>query len=175
MLRFHMPKWRIFDFHRYFLHVNEPIIQRLTWGYGTLKPRTLLLWDLENIPFGYFHQIRQKLRFAPERAFMITKQNLSAKSIQKMERNGFEIFSQHSSDSDTKIKNIYKILSGYEEFIFVTSDTDFVGIAKKVLAQKKPLTWVMRDRQKKGIVMKMNIANPLFKIITVHRDKELGG
>lgn len=106
---------------------------------------------------------------------MITKQNLSAKSIQKMERNGFEIFSQHSSDSDTKIKNIYKILSGYEEFIFVTSDTDFVGIAKKVLAQKKPLIWVMRDRQKKGIVMKMNIANPLFKIITVHRDRELGG
>jgi len=86
-----------------------------------------------------------------------------------MQRNGFEVLVSHKTDSDTKIKNVYKILKDYDEFVFVTSDSDFTDIGKKILSQGKKLTWVMQDANKKRIAMKMNITDKNLKLITLSK------
>jgi phage pi2 protein 07 len=165
--------FKIFRFERYFFHVNQKVIDRLTWGRGSLRPKTLLLWDLENVPFAYFEAIKKKLAFAPEKAFIITKQNLSEKTVRFMEQNGFEIFTKHKTDSDTKIKNIYKILNLYEEFVIVSSDSDFIPMGKQILAQRKKLTWIMRDIHKKRVLMKINLTSPTLRLVTLTKETPL--
>lgn len=165
-----MRRLKLFDFEHYFLHVNAEVVNRLTWGKGKLKPNTLLLWDLENIPFAYFELIKTKLSFAPQKAFIITKHNLSQQSIEHMQNNGFEVFNKHKTDSDTKIKQIYKMLNLYEEFVIVSSDADFISMGKSIIKQNKPLTWIMRDIHKKRVIMKINLTAPKLKLITLSKD-----
>ncbi|MGE4511736.1 MAG: NYN domain-containing protein [Sulfurimonadaceae bacterium] len=162
--------FNIFRFERRFFHVNKKVIDRLTWGRGSLKPKTLLLWDLENVPFAYFGAIKKKLPYAPEKAFIITKQNLRKKTLRFMEQNGFEIFTKHKTDSDTKIKNITAVLNLYEEFVIVSSDADFIPMGKKILAQNKKLTWIMRDIHKKRVLMKINLTSPTLRLVTLSKE-----
>lgn len=157
----------IFNFDRYFRVVDEAAIKEATWQSGVYKERTVLLWDLENIPYSYFDKIKDSLKFAPERSFIITTNPIKHSKLISMHKNGFEVLVAHKSDSDTKIKSVYRVLKEYEEFIFVSSDGDFADIGKKILSQGKKLTWIMQDANKKRIIMKMNITDKNLKIMTL--------
>lgn len=159
----------IFNFDRYFRVVDEAVIKDVTWHSGIYKEKTVLLWDLENIAYSSFAKIKKALKFAPERSFIITTNPIKHSKLISMQKNGFEVLVAHKSDSDAKIKSVYRILKEYEEFIFVSSDSDFTDIAKKILSNGKKLTWIMQDANKKRIVMKMNITDKNLKIITLSK------
>lgn len=159
----------VFDIDRYFRVINEEVIKDATWGSGVYKAKTVLLWDLENIPYSNFAQVKKALKFAPERSFIITKQNIKNSKFASMQREGFEVLVAHKNDSDTKIKQVYNILKEYEEFVFISSDSDFVDITKKILSQRKKLTWIMQDANKKRILMKINLSDKNLKLLTLSR------
>ncbi|MDQ1268528.1 MAG: hypothetical protein QG560_1171 [Campylobacterota bacterium] len=161
--------FKIFDFDKYFRVVDEDTIKEVTWGSGVYKDKSVLLWDLENITYNYFTKVKQLLRFAPERSFIITTQEIKASKLKSMQIDGFEVLTAHKTDSDAKIKNIYKILKGYDEFVLISSDSDFVDIGKKILTDGKKLTWIMSDVNKKRIIMKMDISHKNLKFITLSR------
>lgn len=156
-----------FNIDGYFKVVDEDVVKETTWQSGVYKERTVLLWDLENIPYSNFDKIKNSLKFAPERSFIITTNPIKHSKLISMHKNGFEVLVAHKSDSDTKIKKVYKILKEYNEFVFITSDGDFADIGKKILFQGKKLTWIMQDANKKRIVMKMNITDKNLKIMTL--------
>ncbi len=158
-----------FHFESCFKRVDEAVIKEVTWQSGIFKEKSVLLWDLENIPYSYFSKLKLSLKFAPERSFIITTNPIKHSKLISMQRNGFEVLVSHKTDSDTKIKNVYKILKDYDEFVFVTSDSDFTDIGKKILSQGKKLTWVMQDANKKRIAMKMNITDKNLKLITLSK------
>lgn len=124
---------------------------------------------MENIPYSHLPKIKKALKFAPERSFIITTNPIKHSKLISMQKNGFEVLVAHKSDSDTKIKSVYRILNEYDEFIFVSSDSDFVDIAKKILSERKKLTWIMQDANKKRIAMKMNLCDKNLKLITLSR------
>lgn len=159
----------IFNFDRYFRVIDEAVIQETTWQSGVYKTRAVLLWDLENIPYSYFPKVKLSLKFAPERSFIITTNPIKNSKLVSMQKNGFEVLVAHKTDSDTKIKKVYKILKDYDEFVFVTSDSDFTDIGKKILSQGKKLTWIMQDANKKRITMKINITDKNLKLITLSK------
>ena len=158
-----------FHFENYFKVVDEEVIKETTWGSGNYKERTVLLWDLENISYRYFEKVKKLLRFAPERSFIVTTQAIEASKLISMQKDGFEILRAHKTDSDTKIKNVYNILKDYDAFVFISSDSDFIDIGKKVLSQGKKLIWVIQDANKKRIMMKMEISHKKLKLITLSR------
>lgn len=160
-------KTNLLNLNTLYKQVDKNILDNITWGTGVLKDRSVLLWDLENISYKRFHKIKKHLRFATERAFIVTMQEIGTKKLKSMHKHGFEILTKHKTDSDTKIKNIYKILKDYDEFVFISSDSDFVDIGMKVLTQKKKLTWIVSDCSKKRIIMKMNLADENLRIVTI--------
>lgn len=158
-----------FCFENYFQIVNGDVIQKITWGSGNYREKAVLLWDLENIPYSHLPKVKQSLKFAPERSFIISTQTINLSKLKSMNREGFEVLRAHKSDSDSKIKSVYRILKEYDEFIFISSDSDFVDIGKKILSERKKLTWIMQDANKKRIAMKMNQCDKNLKLITLSR------
>ncbi|MCK9454744.1 hypothetical protein [Sulfurimonas sp.] len=158
-----------FCFESYFQAVDEDVIKEVTWGSGNYREKAVLLWDLENIPYSHLPQVKQSLKFAPERSFIITTNPIKHSKLISMQKNGFEVLVAHKSDSDAKIKSVYRILKEYDEFIFISSDSDFVDIGKKILFERKKLTWIMQDANKKRIAMKMNLCDKNLKLITLSR------
>lgn len=158
-----------FSLENYFKIVDEDVIKEVTWQSGIYKERTVLLWDLENIAYSSFSQIKKALKFAPERSFIITTNPIKNSKLISMHKNGFEVLMAHKTDSDTKIKKVYEILKDYDAFVFITSDSDFVDIGKKILAQGKKLIWIMQDANKKRIAMKINLSDKNLRIITLSK------
>ncbi len=158
-----------FCFENYFQTVDEDVIKEVTWGSGNYREKAVLLWDLENIPYSHLPQVKQSLKFAPERSFIITTNPIKHSKLISMQKNGFEVLVAHKSDSDAKIKSVYRILKEYDEFIFISSDSDFVDIGKKILSERKKLIWIMQDANKKRIAMKMNLCDKNLKLITLSR------
>ena len=160
-------KTNFLNLDKLFKKVDRNTVTQITWGTGVLKDNSILLWDLENIPYKRFEKIKNHLRFATEKAYIITKLKINEKNYKAMKRSGFEVLDKHKTDSDTKIKNIYKILKDYDEFVFISSDSDFVDIGKKILSQKKKLTWIVSEDSKKRVMMKMNIADKNLRLVAI--------
>lgn len=156
-----------FNIDGYFKVVDEDIVKNTTWQSGVYKERILLLLDLENIPYSYFPKIKSSLKFAHECLFVITYIPIKYSNLISIKKDGFEVLVAHKIDSDIKIKKIYKLLKEYNEFVFITSDSDLTDIGKKILSEGKKLTWVMQDANKKHIVMKMNIADENLRFMTL--------
>lgn len=156
-----------FNINGYFKVVDEDVVKDTIWQSGVYKERILLLWDLENIPYSYFSKIKNSLEFAPERLFVITSNSIKYSNLISIKKDGFEVLVAHKIDSEIKIKKVYKLLKEYSEFVFITSDSDFTDLGKKILSEGKKLTWVMQDANKKHIVMKMNIADKNLRFMTL--------
>lgn len=150
-----------------FTEIFEEIdTSKLLWNKKPILYHSILVWDLENIPFKRLPEIKRAAAYSPEKLYVITKQNLSEKNKLKIQKEGFKIFDLHNGISDEKIINIMKIYSMYANMILVSSDSDFVNAAKIYLKNNK-LQWIINDKNKKRILMKMDITNKNLKITTI--------
>ena len=64
--------------------VLKPIkLENLLWNNKPIVEKSVLLWDLENIPFNRLSEIKRVAKYTPQDCYVITKQQLSQKLRQR--------------------------------------------------------------------------------------------
>ena len=148
------------------LEVIKP--EMYEWHGRKIKPRSVLVWDLENIPFKRLAEIKELIKYTPQDLYVITKQKLSTKTRAKIEKEQFKILDAHKTISDTKIISIMKLYRERPNIILISSDSDFVHEATKCM-ENSHLHWIMLDDVKKRILMKINLAHKNLTISTLKK------
>ena len=154
------------NFMRYddlFIRVD---ISKFLWNKKPILSHSILVWDLENISYKNLKTIKNKVTYSPEKLYIVTKQKLSKRNRFKMEMEGFKILDLHKSISDEKIISVMNLYSMYSNMILISSDSDFVSVAKRYLKNNN-LQWIMNDKNKKRILMKMDITEKNLRITTI--------
>jgi len=141
-------------------------IEDYFWNKKPIKENSILVWDLENIPFSRLNAIKKLVKYTPEKLYVVTRQKLSIKLKKQIEKEQFKILDLHQSISDTKIIKVMKLYGLYSNMVLISSDSDFVESAKKFI-KKSHLQWIMIDSNKKRIIMKMDISHKKLTISTI--------
>jgi len=152
--------------------VNEITQDMYLWNNKPIKPKSVLLWDLENIPFNRLDDIKKLAKYTPEELYIITLHPLADKTRAKIQREQFKILDAHKTISDDKIISIMKLYNTRPDMILISSDSDFVREAKRYLKNGK-LHWIVTDAAKKAIIMRVDISNINLTISTLLRKKKL--
>jgi len=129
------------------------------------------LWDLENIPFSRLEEIKKVVKYTPDELFIISKQNLGKKLTRSIQTDHFKILNAHKSISDDKIISIMKLYKDRKNIILISSDTDFTKEVNRYIQENK-LHWILIDSNKKGIMMRVNLASPNLTISTLYKVKK---
>jgi len=134
------------------------------------EKKNLILWDIENISHKEIDNIIERIRIVGI-IYCVSVQPLSQRVTNRIFPYillyGIRVVVDHE-DSDNKIKEL--IRSNYKKFVGITivsSDTDFVGVIKSVLNNDKTVHVISRDRQKKGILMRLKIDHKDLSISTI--------
>ena len=157
---------KFLNFMRYNDLFTKVDISKLLWNKKPMLPHSILVWDLENISYKNLKMIKEKVAYSPEKLYIVTRQKISEKNRLKMETEGFKILDLHRGISDDKIISVMDVYSMYSNMILISSDSDFVSVAKRYLKNSN-LQWIMNDRNKKRILMKMNLTDKNLKITTI--------
>ena len=140
--------------------------QTILWKNKPIVDNSILLWDLENIPFNRLNNIKKIVKYTPQDLYVITKQNLGEKLRSKINKEQFKILDAHKSISDDKIISIMKLYTKRTHMILISSDSDFVREANKYIKNNK-LQWIILDANKKAIIMKIDISNKNLTLSTL--------
>ena len=82
---------------------------------------------------------------------------------------GISIYTGHK-DSDIKlVKLLQKHYRAYKMIAIVSSDTDFVHPIKQILRNKRRVQVVVRDEQKKGMLMRLRLDSKYLSTKTLLR------
>lgn len=136
------------------------------WNNKPIREKSVLLWDLENIPFNRLGDIKRLAKYTPEDLYVITKQKLSDRQRVKIEKEHFKILDAHNGISDDKIISIMKLYKSKPDMILISSDADFVKEVSRYIKNNR-LQWIVADVNKKGIIMKVNIGSSNLSISTL--------
>lgn len=131
----------------------------------------LILWDIENISCRYIDEILHHFD-SPSDIIVV-----SALPLQKNQTYilypyillyGITVQTGHT-DSDLKlIELMKKHHHDYKTITIVSSDTDFIPYIKTRLRKKKRVRVIVRDDQKKGMIMRLNLDNRYLSIKTLY-------
>jgi len=161
-----LPK--ICNFEQMFSSVDK---NKLYFCDKQMKKKSILLWDLENIPFSKLNQIKKISTCTPEKLYVVTKQQLGEKKKNLIESNYFKILDKHKTISDDKLIRVLKMHTLYDYLIIISSDSDFVNSVKKFLECGNSVQWIVEETKMKRILMKMDISNPKLKFSVIQRGK----
>ena len=133
-------------------------------GQLSLLCETLIIWDVENIPYSHFEYIEKFINFIPESVFIVSQQNLSKKEQDFFESKGFScIVSNEIAD----LKIIDMIKSNQERFnnlVLVSSDSDFTPIIKEMVNLRKNVFSVSNHYINKRLRMKLPLGKSNLKV-----------
>ncbi len=60
--------------------VTAPIKEEeILWNNKAIKEKSVLLWDLENIPFYRLAEIKKIVKYTPDELYVVTKQKIGEK------------------------------------------------------------------------------------------------
>ncbi len=138
------------------------------WDNKPIKEKSVLLWDLENIPFNRLNDIKRLAKYTPEELYVVTTAPISMKQRVLIEKNQFKILDAHKTIADDKIIAIMKLYTNRANMILISSDSDFVQEVTNYIISNK-LHWIVTDAVKKAIVMRVNISNPNLTISTLSK------
>lgn len=158
---------KLFKLNNYDQMFSSVDLNKLYFGHKPVRKNSILLWDLENIPFSKLKEIKRVSKFTPDKLYVITKQKLGEKKRNWIESNYFKILDKHKTISDDKLIRVLKMHMLYEHLIIVSSDSDFVNSVKRFLDQNNSVQWILTDVNKKRIIMNMDISNPRLKFSTI--------
>lgn len=132
--------------------------------------KTLLVWDIENVPVKRIEEIFAKIKHKPTVAFAVSKIPVSDKALRKL--TSFKI--QHiktETIADIKIKELLEEGIGvYDNFIIISSDTDFCSFSKMVDASK--IQWILNPHNAMGVLKKNNITKVKHTMLTGYVSKK---
>lgn len=139
--------------------VTEHIsVKNILWCNKPLMEDSILLWDLENISFKRLDDIKKVAKYTPQELYIVTKQDLGEKLLNKIYRENFKVLNAHKGISDNKIISIMKLYRNKKHMMLVSSDSDFAREANNYL-KKGRLQWIVVDNVKKGVMMRVNLAS----------------
>lgn len=151
-------------------NLNVITLDMYLWNNKPIKENSVLLWDLENIPFNRLQDIKKQVKYTPQDLYVVTKQPLSLIKRIAIEKQQFKILDAHKTISDDKIISIMKLYVNKPNMILISSDSDFVQVATSYVKENK-LHWIITDSIKKAIIMKMDISNTYLTITTLSKMK----
>jgi len=143
--------------------------ETILWNNKPIKEKSVLLWDLENIPFKRLQEIKRLAKYTPDELYVITKQRIGEKLKNQITKEHFKILDAHKSISDDKIISIMKLYKDRPNMMLISSDSDFTKEANKYLKNGK-LHWIVTDVNKKAIVMRVNLASINLTISSIVRE-----
>lgn len=127
-----------------------------------IKQNTILVWDIENTSLRYIKQVKEILKYIPEKIYIVTKQKLSnhkQKYIKNLHLTNIKIV-ESNIEADFLIKFILKISSERNtDFTIVSSDSDFVPVIKMLVSKDKKVNLFLLEKSSRAILMKTDITN----------------
>lgn len=149
------------------LKVTETIqADNILWNSKPLLEGSVLLWDLENIPFHRLEDIKKVAKYTPQDLYIVSKDSLGEKLLKKIHKEHFKVLNAHKGISDSKIISIMKLYGNRENLMLVSSDSDFAREANKYLKKGK-LQWIVVENVKKRVLMKVNLASANLTLSTL--------
>ena len=153
--------------------VTHPIkVEEILWNNRPIKEKSVLLWDLENIPFSRLSEIKTLVKYTPDELYVITKQKLGEKHRKKITNQHFKILDRHKSISDDKIISIMKLYNDRENMVLISADSDFAREANKYIKKNK-LHWILTDENKKRVLMYVNLASTNLTLSSLVKIKNI--
>lgn len=154
-----LNRWFLMGIFLKQLRVTEIIrAKNILWRDKPIMEGSVVIWDLENIPFHRLEDIKKIAKFTPQELYIVSKQHLGEKLLKKMHRENFKVLNAHKGISDSKIISIMKLYRDKENMILVSSDSDFAREANSYL-KKGRLQWIVVDNVKRGVMMRVNLAS----------------
>ena len=103
------------------------------------EDRSLLLWDLENIPIKHYQEVIERLGYTPDKTFITTKRALGNKEKRFIEKHKlhYEETIKYQNADRTLIEYALEMSECYGRFIFLSSDSDFANAIKILLKLDK--------------------------------------
>ena len=149
------------------LRVIETIkADNILWNSKPLLKGSVLLWDLENIPFHRLEDIKKVAKYTPQNLYIVSKDPLGEKLLGKIHKEHFKVLNEHKGISDSKIISIMKLNGNRENLMLVSSDSDFAREANSYLKKGK-LQWIVVENVKKRVLMKVNLASKNLTLSTI--------
>jgi predicted nuclease of predicted toxin-antitoxin system len=142
----------------------------ILWNAKPFKENSVLLWDLENIPFHRLDDIKRVVKYTPDELYIITKQKLGKTLLKNIHQEGFKTLTSHKTISDDKIIAMMRLFKNRKDMILVSSDSDFAREANQYLKKHK-LQWIVVENVKKAVVMKANLANTNLTLSVIESKK----
>ena len=142
----------------------------ILWNTKPLKENSVLLWDLENIPFHRLDDIKRVVKYTPDELYIITKQKLGKTLLKNIHQEGFKTLTSHKTISDDKIIAMMRLFKNRKNMILVSSDSDFAREANQYLKKHK-LQWIVVENVKKAVVIKANLANTNLTLSVIESKK----
>jgi len=142
----------------------------ILWNNKPIKEKSVLLWDLENIPFHRLEDIKSVVKYTLDELYIITKQTLGKKLLTKIHNESFKVLTEHKTISDTKIIAMLKLFQDRENMILISSDSDFAQEVNRYLKKHK-LQWIVVENVKKAVVMRVNLASKNLTLRTIKYKK----
>jgi len=144
--------------------------KKILWDNKPIKEKSVLLWDLENIPFHRLDDIKRTIKYTPDELYIITKQHLGIKLLTKIQKEGFQVLKDHKTISDDKIISMMKLFHHRENMVLISSDSDFAIEVNKYLKNNK-LHWIVVENVKKAVVMRVNLASTNLTLSTIEHKR----
>lgn len=140
----------------------------ILWNNKEIKDKSVLLWDLENIPFSRLEEIKKIAKYTPDELYVVTTQALGETLREKITSEHFKILDDHKTISDTKIISIMRLYKDRENMILISSDSDFAKEVNNYI-KKHRLQWIVTNYNKKAVIMRVNLASTNLSISTLNR------
>lgn len=130
----------------------------------------IYIQDVENIPLRRTKEILEKLRKLDlvenvKQFIAISKMEIYEQHKELVEDLNFQ-YILSNKDADLLLKFVLKIKQeNNENFIIVSSDSDFVQIVKELIGNDKKVIWVANTEQSKRILMKSSLTEKNLKFV----------
>ncbi len=134
----------------------------LLWNLKTVRPKSVLLWDLENVGVANLDKIKTLVPYTPAKKFAISRLFYGQYKQNLLFENGIELLDAHKYskvDSDTKLKQVMKIFALYEEVVIVSSDSDFAYMIKELLKSSKRVLSISQYGRNKRLLMNLPLSH----------------
>jgi hypothetical protein len=153
-------------------NLKDVKIEKYLWNNKPIIEDSVLLWDLENIHFNRLEDIKKLAKYTPQDMYVITKEHLSNKYKNRIEKEHFKILDSHKGISDEKIIAIMKLYANRPYMILISSDTDFAKSVNRYIKHNR-MQWIVVEANKKGVAMRADLANSNLTIsVLPQKDKK---
>ncbi|MEA3384364.1 MAG: NYN domain-containing protein [Campylobacterota bacterium] len=129
-----------------------------------LLEKSVMLWDIENIPYKHFQYFEKFFKYTPENVFVVSKQTLGQKAKNFLDKKGFS-YIQATTIADDKIIKFLKIKNfNNNDFIVLSSDSDFAPIVKQLLDAHKKVQVITNNANNKRLLMNLPLTHKNIEI-----------